>query len=327
MADDENHIKIIEETFFTLTEHFLKNGATYRELKLVCLKTNHAEEQKEVATNNIQYLRKSFVALVILLFSSCCLRYSYIDEVIRSFYGTKCFVPNNYFVWEFTRPVSNCDYCRTVESALILSNLTKDTFKPYAYSSKPIIIKNAANHWEASKIFNLKYFHNLYENINGAYESIEEECQFLHFKSNFTSLKDVFAMTDDRANNKDGKHPWYVGWKNCHPQVLEHMKQFYEPPNFLPDDAEIPQTNYIFLGYDQGAIMHLDYIPRLMWQGQILGSKIWTVAPTPECDYICKPFNFTVDTGDIILLDTRIWYHGTYVENGKFSLTLTSEYG
>ena len=64
-----------------------------------------------------------------------------------------------------------------------------------------------------------------------------------------------------------------------------------------------------------------------MWQGQIIGSKTWTVAPTPECDGVCKKFKFFVDTGDIILLDTRIWYHGTQVENGQFSLTITSEYG
>lgn len=64
-----------------------------------------------------------------------------------------------------------------------------------------------------------------------------------------------------------------------------------------------------------------------MWQGQIIGKKIWSVAPTTECDSECVPFNFTVGTGDIILLDTRIWYHGTYVENGEFSLTVTSEYG
>ncbi|XP_053973164.1 uncharacterized protein LOC128886500 isoform X3 [Hylaeus anthracinus] len=93
------------------------------------------------------------------------------------------------------------------------------------------------------------------------------------------------------------------------------------------EDAEVPYTNYVFLGYEEGAIMHLDYISRLMWQGQIIGNKTWTVAPTPECDHICTRFNFTVHAGDIVLLDTRIWYHGTYVIDGNISLTVTSEYG
>lgn len=73
--------------------------------------------------------------------------------------------------------------------------------------------------------------------------------------------------------------------------------------------------------------LQLDYISRLMWQGQIIGNKLWTVAPTPECDNICERFNFTVHAGDIVLLDTRIWYHGTYVIDGNVSLTVTSEYG
>ena len=64
-----------------------------------------------------------------------------------------------------------------------------------------------------------------------------------------------------------------------------------------------------------------------MWQGQIRGSKTWSVVPTPECENICQGFNFSVATGDVILLDTRIWYHATYVEDGGLSVTITSEYG
>ncbi|XP_050587378.1 uncharacterized protein LOC126920691 isoform X3 [Bombus affinis] len=157
--------------------------------------------------------------------------------------------------------------------------------------------------------------------------SFKDECQFLHFKSNLTNLRDVFAMTEERAMQHNGKDPWYVGWKNCHLQILDIMKRYYNLPHFLPEDAEVPYSNYVFLGYEEGAIMHLDYISRLMWQGQIIGNKTWSVAPTPECDTVCTRFNFTVYAGDIVLLDTRIWYHSTYVKGGNFSLTVTSEYG
>ncbi|KAG7205438.1 hypothetical protein KM043_007430 [Ampulex compressa] len=190
-----------------------------------------------------------------------------------------------------------------------------------------MIIKNAASHWPAKEVFSWRFFRDLYEQTEGAYESVEEECQFLHFKSNFNNLREVFAMSERRADHEKGEDPWYVGWKNCHLQILHEMRKYYSIPHFLPDDAEIPYTNYVFLGYEQGAIMHLDYISRLMWQGQILGAKIWSVAPTPECDTVCTGFNFSVDVGDIILLDTRIWYHATYVQNGGFSLTVSSEYG
>ncbi|XP_058792739.1 uncharacterized protein LOC131665117 isoform X1 [Phymastichus coffea] len=247
--------------------------------------------------------------------------------LLRPVQEQRCLLPNNYLVWEFSRPVSDCDFCRGVDSALVLGNLTRDEFREHAYSSKPIVVKGAAGHWLASKVFSLQFFRSLYERIPGAYESVHEDCQFLHFRSDFDNLREVLHMSERRAMNLPGEAPWYVGWKNCHPQVMEVLKRFYEPPHFLPEDAEMPNSNYIFLGYEDGADMHLDYIPRLMWQGQIIGSKTWTVAPTPECDHVCGSFSFLVDTGDVVLLDTRIWYHSTRVENRHFSLTVTSEYG
>ncbi|XP_078051106.1 uncharacterized protein LOC144477302 [Augochlora pura] len=323
MDGSDNTIENVQEAFLVLTESFLKQGASLTELKSVSVRNNARHKKSSV----FHYLcsKKVFLVLFAPIFCTIFLKYLYID-IVKSVRGTRCLVSNNYLIWEFTRPISNCDYCKDVTTALILPNLTREEFEEYAYSSRPMVIKNAAGNWPASKVFSWKFFKNLYENIEGAYDSVEE-CQFLHFKSNFTSLRDVFAMSEDRALQRSGQAPWYVGWKNCHLQILDTMKQFYNLPHFLPEDAEIPYTNYVFLGYEEGAIMHLDYISRLMWQGQILGNKRWTVAPTPECDNICRRFNFTVYAGDIILLDTRIWYHSTYVIDGNFSLTVTSEYG
>lgn len=313
----------IEQAFFKLTESFLEQGASLSELRAISIEDG--TNNKRNTLSHYVYSRKVILALIAPVFCSILFKWPYFD-IIKNVRGTRCLIPNNYFIWEFTRPVSNCDYCRNIDAALILPNLTKDEFKPYAYSSRPIVIKNAAKDWPASKVYSWEFFRDLYENIDGAYESVEE-CQFLHFKSSFNNLKEVFAMSKERAMHQKDEEPWYVGWKNCHLQVLDVMKQFYKLPHFLPDDAEVPYTNFVFLGYKEGAIMHLDYISRLMWQGQILGSKVWTVAPTPECDNICKRFSFSVEAGDVVLLDTRIWYHGTYVKGDNISLTVTSEYG
>lgn len=322
MEERIDALRTIEEAFASLTESFLEQGISLEDLKSVSVK-NVSHKRSLV----FQYVcsKKVLLALFVPIFCSVLFKYLHIN-IIKSIRGTRCLIPNNYLIWEFTRPVSNCDYCRGVTAALILPNLTKEEFQRYAYSSRPMIIKNAAGDWPASKVFSWEFFKDLYEHIDGAYDSVEE-CQFLHFKSNFTSLRDVFAMSEERAMQHDKKDPWYVGWKNCHLQILDTMKKFYRLPHFLPEDAEVPYTNYVFLGYEEGAVMHLDYISRLMWQGQIIGNKLWTVAPTPECDNICERFNFTVHAGDIVLLDTRIWYHGTYVIDGNVSLTVTSEYG
>lgn len=55
-------------------------------------------------------------------------------------------------------------------------------------------------------------FKRLYEQTAGSYETFEEGCQFLNFKSDLFSLKEVFNMPDARIRNKPGQMPWYVGW-------------------------------------------------------------------------------------------------------------------
>ncbi|XP_018795000.1 PREDICTED: uncharacterized protein LOC108972721 isoform X2 [Bactrocera latifrons] len=220
--------------------------------------------------------------------------------------------PNKINMWDVTGPK-------------ILQNLTREEFSPYAYSSQPIIIKNAVAHWKAKQLLNFDYLKDLYERIPGA---MDEKCQFLNFRSDFKSLQDVFAMPIVRSNLSIGQTPWYVGWSNCHSVVLEELRKLYPRPHFLPVDAEMPNTDYIFIGYEQGDFMHLDYIPRLVWQAQLQGNKSWIVAPTPECDHVCQSFSFYVEPGDAVLVDTRIWYHGSSIPNkGQFALTIQSEYG
>lgn len=46
----------------------------------------------------------------------------------------------------------------------------------------------------------------------GSYESVDEGCQFLNFKTDLFTLKEVFNMPDARARNEPGQNPWYVGW-------------------------------------------------------------------------------------------------------------------
>lgn len=35
------------------------------------------------------------------------------------------------------------------------------------------------------------------------------------------------------------------------------MRSFYPKPHFLPEDCEIPSKEYVFMGYDAGATMHV----------------------------------------------------------------------
>lgn len=51
-----------------------------------------------------------------------------VNYVFACILGIRCFIPNNYIVWEATRPVSNCAYCQHVKGPLILPNMTREEF-------------------------------------------------------------------------------------------------------------------------------------------------------------------------------------------------------
>lgn len=162
---------------------------------------------------------------------------------------------------------------------------------------QPIILKRAVAHWTAAQTLNFTWLRRLYRRNNAAaLRAYHDECQFLNFQSNFLTLERFFAMPAERAAS--GQPPWYVGFSNCQSAVLHELRRLYPIPHFLPDDAEVPNTDYVFMGFDRGAIMHLDYIPRLMWQAQLRGTKRWSVAPTPECRTECEAFGFYVEPGD-----------------------------
>ncbi|XP_050300965.1 uncharacterized protein LOC126739359 [Anthonomus grandis grandis] len=304
----------ITEKLTNLHETFTKQGLSNEDLYKIAL----SSRIKPKSSRRFLYIISFIILLISNLYMPICL-----DILL----GIRCVVPNNYFIWEGTRPISDCSFCSNVTGPIELHNVTRKEFEPYAYSSHPIVVRQAFLHWPALKKFSWHFFKELYYSIEDSYKSVDEECQFLHFKSDFVSLKNVFSMSIDRVNNLPGEKSWYVGWGNCHPIILEEMRKYYPKPHFLPEDAEIPHKDYVFMGYDDGATMHLDFINRLMWQAQLQGSKIWKLLPPPECQNVCQPLQFLVHPGDGVLVDTRIWYHGTTIPNGEFSLSIQSEYG
>lgn len=113
---------------------------------------------------------------------------------------------------EISRPITDCNICQRVDSVLILQNVTKDVFAQYAYSSRPLLVKGATQSWNATKTFDFEFFKNLYTHTDGALESVEEECQFFPFRTDFVTLRDVFAMSSARAQGLETEKPWYIGW-------------------------------------------------------------------------------------------------------------------
>lgn len=238
-------LKQLKNELNKINNEMINSGIDINTLKKVCYDVN---KRKLINWTTLA----AIISGIAVLFSSGIL-----DVIISYILGTRCILPNNYFIWEATRPISNCQFCINVTRPIILPNVTRENFAPYAFTSKPVIVKNAVKHWPAMKHFNFTFLKKLYDNIEGSYESVEEDCQFLHFHSDFISLRDVFAMTDARANLLPGEKPWYIGWCSYNRNVLNKMRQYYPVPHFLPEDSELSNHEYIFMGYDQGATMHV----------------------------------------------------------------------
>ncbi|XP_054720338.1 uncharacterized protein LOC129229979 [Uloborus diversus] len=275
----------------------------------------------------ISYL-KMFLNTNVLLFFLIIGTISAIVLNGKEFSLNRCIIENNYFIMEMTRPITDCNICKNIDSFSILENVTKQQFSKYAYLGHPLLIKGGCSNWSALEVFNYDFFKELYSSTKGAFESVEVECQFFPFRTTFLSLQEVFNMPESRAKmTTPDEETWYIGWSNCNPDISSVLRQHYSKPHFLPDDSELSAIDWIFMGYQgPGASMHLDYVRRPSWQAQIRGTKNWYLLPPPECEDVCTPMNISVHRGDIILIDTNQWYHTTVIDGSEMSVTLGSEY-
>ncbi len=64
-----------------------------------------------------------------------------------------------------------------------------------------------AAHWPAMEYFSVEFFRALLDGVDGAYQSVEDECQFLPFLTEFSTLREALHMDARRS-----REPWYIGW-------------------------------------------------------------------------------------------------------------------
>ncbi|XP_076452809.1 uncharacterized protein LOC143288316 isoform X2 [Babylonia areolata] len=235
-----------------------------------------------------------------------------------------CIIDSNVITDEIYRPVVDCDMCRDVYGVPEERNLSAERFyQRYAFTGRPVLVKGATANWTAMNHFSFRFFRDLYQKTTGSLDTIEEDCQFFPYNTEFLTLAQALDMPEDRADFQPGQ----PSWSNCHDGVRMKLRKFYQRPYFLPPDSESAPEDWIFMGGPGvGAQVHLDYVERPSWQAQISGTKTWELIPSPECEAVCHSFNVTVEKGDIIVVDTNIWYHSTFVHPGEVSITIGAEY-
>ncbi|KAI9551541.1 hypothetical protein GHT06_021874 [Daphnia sinensis] len=222
------------------------------------------------------------------------------------------------------RPPVDCDFCRDVHQVDIVQHISPEDFEStYAYSVRPVIVKDALANWTAVDVFSYEFFSELYTKESNALASRSHRCQFFPYKTEFRSLEEALTMSEHRKSNQ----PWYFGWSNCDSQTADVLRRHYSRPYFLPERSESSRTDWIFIGTaGLGAHMHVDHVSLPSWQAQCRGKKVWSLEPPPECHYQCQSMEVTVEAGDTIVLDTNIWYHKTNVVSEEVSITIGSEY-
>lgn len=96
-----------------------------------CQRTRLACHQTAINSDadGCNQLIKICVAIII-----CLLISSPVACLFEYVLGIRCILPNNYLIWEATRPISDCIYCTGVDRPLILNNMTQEDFQVQFYS-------------------------------------------------------------------------------------------------------------------------------------------------------------------------------------------------
>lgn len=107
-----------------LHEAILRKGITEEELQNAykqSINQNRQNNRSNIFNNSIYLYCIGFILTIGIITPI-------IGASLNYFLGIRCLVPNNYLIWEATRPVSNCNFCRGVVKPIILPNLTKEEF-------------------------------------------------------------------------------------------------------------------------------------------------------------------------------------------------------
>ncbi|GAB6020399.1 hypothetical protein CHUAL_003101 [Chamberlinius hualienensis] len=253
------------EQYYEATEKPLRSDDLERLLlKLKPCNVQFSSEEEDIAgwKASLSQWKRQLAFVLILLISAFAMKQNGVEDLIkRVIYSPRCLLQNNFFLMEISRPLSNCSLCENVRNVVVLdeSNTTRENFARFAYTAHPVLVKRATLNWLATKTFSFDFFKQIYTNVDGAFNSVEEECQFFPFRTEFTSLREVFEMSNDRAKGLGSEKTWYVGWSNCHPEIAKILRQHYTRPTFLPEDSESSAIDWIFIGWPgMGASIHVN---------------------------------------------------------------------
>lgn len=207
-CDKTNEYKILRESMISLKQKGVKLGLSEAEIAHLI----RSKVECDTCQNKI-HCSKSFLGINFTLLLLIMVSVSAIMLNGKEFSLSRCIIDNNYFLMEMTRPIADCKICKDVENFIVLENVSKEEFSLYAYLGHPLLVKGGCLNWTALDVFDFDFFKSLYSSTPGAFESVEDECQFFPFRTTFLSLYEVLSMPEERAKmTSPDAETWYIGW-------------------------------------------------------------------------------------------------------------------
>ena len=211
--------KKLTDKFLQLRSDALKNGLNDKQIHEVIegttptpAKRQYQKWSKKFQSYLLNPAHRVQVLVVLLAFTVGMFVASY-EFVFDFVTTTPCLVENNIISEEVYRPRMNCDMCRDIVNVPEEKDLSPETFyEKYSFTGRPVLVKEATSNWTAMSHFNFSFFRQLYKKVKGSLNTIEEDCQFFGYETEFVSLAEALNMSDDRAAYKPGELPWYIGW-------------------------------------------------------------------------------------------------------------------
>lgn len=120
----------------------LVNGPELCEAVHEYIATTLPNNRQSIKSNETVYSSKadglSQFAKICAVTIICLMVSSPIAFLVDYVMGIRCILPNNYLIWEATRPISDCTYCNGITRPLILNNMTQEEFQVCCCSSHTI---------------------------------------------------------------------------------------------------------------------------------------------------------------------------------------------
>ena len=232
---------------------------------------------------------------------------------------------------DFCRLPIDCKVCKDVDviDDVSVDSISLEMFEEkYAFTNRPLVVRNASLNWKAMEVLNYNWLRELYLSDIKLFQNENEDCWFNQYRTKeFTNLRSVFRLLGSTGAMKTNK-AWYVGWSVCQEEVAKKIAKLYEPPPFINPESTKNKMPWIFLGTPgPGVRYHIDSVELPSWQAQLAGVKTWYIKPPPECYWSCPgELETTLYPGDVMVINANVWNHKTQVVGSDNSVVITSEF-